>query len=82
LKSDIPEINTSDFVSKTATDTQIIESELKVKNELLVSYNNAGVAYTDISSGIIMLEDANNAMSIIVDTDTGISVADSTDSSV
>ena len=36
LKSDIPEINTSDFVSKTATDTQIIESELKIKNKLLV----------------------------------------------
>jgi hypothetical protein len=79
LKSDIPEINTSDFVSKTATDTQIIESELKVKNKLLVSYNNAGVVYTDIGSGRIMLEDPNNTMSIFVDTDTGIKVADITD---
>lgn len=79
LKTDIPQIDTSDFVSKTATDIQTIESELKVKNKLLVSYNNAGVVYTDIGSGRIMLENPNNIMSIFVDTDTGIKVADITD---
>lgn len=35
-KTDIPEIDTSDFVSKTATDNQIIRSLLSVKNTLLV----------------------------------------------
>lgn len=36
-KTDIPEIDTSDFVSKTATDNQIIRSLLSVKNALLVN---------------------------------------------
>lgn len=36
-KTDIPEIDTSDFVSKTATDNQIIRSLLSVKNTLLVN---------------------------------------------
>lgn len=67
LKTDIPQIDTSDFVSKTATDIQTIESELKVKNKLLVSYNNAGVVYTDIGSGRIMLENPNNIMRIDLD---------------
>jgi hypothetical protein len=31
LKSDIPEINTIDFVSKTATNTQIIKSDLDLR---------------------------------------------------
>lgn len=79
LKTDIPQIDTSDFVSKTATDIQTIESELKVKNKLLVSYNNAGVVYTDIGSARIMLKNPNNIMGIFVDTDTGIKVADITD---
>lgn len=35
-KTDIPEIDTSDFVSKTTTDYQIIRSLLRVKDTLLV----------------------------------------------
>lgn len=35
-KTDIPEIDTSDFVSKTATDNQIIRSSLNVKNTLFI----------------------------------------------
>ena len=35
-KTDIPEVDTSDFVSKTATDTQSIKSELSVSNTLSV----------------------------------------------
>lgn len=35
-KTDIPEIDTSDFVSKTDTDNQIIRSLLSIKNTLLV----------------------------------------------
>lgn len=38
-KTDIPEIDTSDFVSKTATDNQIIRSSLNVKNTLFVDNN-------------------------------------------
>ena len=48
LKSDIPEINTSDFVSKTATDTQIIESDLDLRQRLLVRRNNLFADYTSI----------------------------------
>ena len=36
-KTDIPEIDTSDFVSKTTTDEQIIRSSLVVKNTLLTN---------------------------------------------
>lgn len=35
-KTDIPEVDTSDFVSKTATDAQSIKSELSVSNTLSV----------------------------------------------
>jgi hypothetical protein len=31
LKTDIPQIDTSDFVSKTATDIQTIESDLDLR---------------------------------------------------
>lgn len=54
-KTDIPEVDTSNFVSKTATDTQIIKSELNVKNNLRVARNNANASYTDIrDDGIVI----------------------------
>lgn len=37
LKTDIPQIDTSDFVSKTATDIQTIESDLDLRQRLLVN---------------------------------------------
>lgn len=66
LKSDIPEINTSDFVSKTATDTQIIESDLKVKNKLRVAYNNIDYSYTDITNdGISVVRNSTEGVLIL-----------------
>lgn len=53
LKTDIPQIDTSDFVSKTATDIQTIESDLDLRQRLLVRRNNLYADYTSISySGI------------------------------
>lgn len=53
LKTDIPQIDTSDFVSKTATDIQTIESDLDLRQRLLVRRNNSFADYTSISySGI------------------------------
>lgn len=53
LKTDIPQIDTSDFVSKTATYIQTIESDLDLRQRLLVRRNNLFVDYTSISySGI------------------------------
>lgn len=48
LKTDIPQIDTSDFVSKTATDTQIIESDLDLRQGLLVRRDNLFANYTSI----------------------------------
>lgn len=76
LKSDIPEINTSDFVSKTATDTQIIESDLKVKNKLRVSYNNIDYSYTDITNnGISVVRNMNE--DVLITNENGIKLKDS-----
>lgn len=74
-KTDIPQVDTSDFVSKTATDTQIIKSELNVKNKLRVAYNNANGSYTDISDhGIAII---GNGDTIITASNTeGIEVSD------
>ena len=74
-KTDIPQVDTSDFVSKTATDTQIIKSELNVKNKLRVAYNNANGSYTDISDhGIAIIGDGDT---IITASNTeGIEVSD------
>ena len=47
-KTDIPEIDTSDFVSKTATNAQDIMSELTVRNRLYVREKSNPV-YTSIS---------------------------------
>lgn len=48
LKTDIPQIDTSDFVSKTATDIQTIESDLDLRQRLLVRRNNLFADYTSI----------------------------------
>lgn len=48
LKTDIPQIDTSDFVSKTATDIQTIESDLDLRQRLLVRRNNLFTDYTSI----------------------------------
>ena len=56
-KTDIPEIDTSDFVSKTATNAQDIMSELTVRNRLYVREKSNPV-YTSISySGISVYGD-------------------------
>lgn len=48
LKTDIPQIDTSDFVSKTATDIQTIESDLDLRQRLLIRRNNLFADYTSI----------------------------------
>lgn len=48
LKTDIPQIDTSDFVSKTAKDIQTIESDLDLRQRLLVRRNNLFADYTSI----------------------------------
>ncbi len=48
LKTDIPQIDTSDFVSKTATDIQTIESDLDLRQRLLVRRNNLFADCTSI----------------------------------
>lgn len=48
LKTDIPQIDTSDFVSKTATDIQTIESDLDLRQRLLVRRNDLFADYTSI----------------------------------
>lgn len=48
LKTDIPQIDTSDFVSKTATDIQTIESDLDLRQRLLIRINNSFADYTSI----------------------------------
>lgn len=48
-KTDIPEVDTSDFVSKTTTDAQIIKSELTVKDNLRVAHDNTNEWFTNIN---------------------------------
>lgn len=48
LKTDIPQIDTNDFVSKTATHIQTIESDLDLRQRLLVRRNNLFADYTSI----------------------------------
>lgn len=48
-KSEIPEVNASNFVSKTATDAQIIKSELTVKDNLRVAHDNTNEWFTNIN---------------------------------
>lgn len=72
---DLPQIDTSDFVSKTATDTQIIKSKLDVNRGVYVSANNAGVIYTNIEyEGI---RGHWNGVDLLINPDDGIQVCDS-----
>lgn len=48
-KSEIPEVDASNFVSKTATDAQIIKSELTVKDNLRVAHDNTNEWFTNIN---------------------------------
>lgn len=48
-KSEIPEVDASNFVSKTATDAQIIKSELTVKDNLRVAHDNINEWFTNIN---------------------------------
>lgn len=48
-KSEIPEVDASNFVSKTATGAQIIKSELTVKDNLRVAYDNTNEWFTNIN---------------------------------
>ena len=73
-KSQIPKANASDFVSKTATDTQIIKSKLNVNNNLRVAANNANVAYTDIDAERIYIAGNGNTNILASNTD-GIEVS-------
>lgn len=47
LKTDIPQIDTSNFVSKTATDIQTIESDLDLRNNLFADYTS--ISYSGIT---------------------------------
>lgn len=55
-KTDIPEIDTSDFVSKTATDAQSLKSNLSVSGRLDVVDNSTDDYRTAIRSGRIEVE--------------------------
>lgn len=59
LKSDIPEINTIDFVSKTATNTQIIKSDLDLRQRLFVKSSDLFADYTSILYSGITIDGAN-----------------------
>lgn len=85
LKSDIPEINTIDFVSKTATDIQTIESDLDLRQRLLVRRNNLFADYTSILYSGITIDGMNSYIYISASSDytgettkeAGIKVSDS-----
>lgn len=60
LKTDIPQIDTSDFVSKTATDIQTIESDLDLRQRLLIRRNNLFADYTSILYSGITIDGTNS----------------------
>ena len=55
-KTDIPEVDTSDFVSKTATDAQSIESELSARGGLNVADRSADNYRTTIRGNRINIQ--------------------------
>ncbi|MCI7207803.1 MAG: hypothetical protein MSA15_17630 [Clostridium sp.] len=62
-KTDIPEVNTSDFVSKTTTDNQSIKSGLNVSNSLnVVDGNNESLI--DLSANSLTDDNENFESSI------------------
>lgn len=90
LKSDIPEINTIDFVSKTATDTQIIKSDLDLRQRLLVKSSDLFADYTSILYSGITIDGTNSYIYISASSDytgettkkAGIKVSDSSNSNM
>ena len=87
LKSDIPEINTIDFVSKTDTNTQIIKSDLDLRQRLLVKRNHLFADYTSILYSGITIDGMSSYIYISASNDytgenikkAGIKVRDSCD---
>lgn len=85
LKSDIPEINTIDFVSKTDIDTQVIKSDLDLRQRLLVKRNDLFQDYTSILYSGITIDGTNSYIYISASNDhtggatekAGIKVSDS-----
>lgn len=71
LKTDIPQIDTSDFVSKTATDIQTIESDLDLRQGLLVRRNNLFADYTSILYSGITIDGSDSYIYISGSNDTG-----------
>lgn len=65
LKTDIPQIDTSDFVSKTATDIQTIESDLDLRQRLLIRRNNLFADYTSILYSGITIDGTDSYIYII-----------------
>ena len=58
-KTDIPEVDTSDFVSKTATDAQSLKSELSVSNSLHIIDGSNTDSHTTITCDGISNADNN-----------------------
>lgn len=85
LKSDIPEINTIDFVSKTDTNTQIIKSDLDLRQSLFVKRSNLFADCTSILYSGITIDGTNSDIYISASNDytgeaikkAGIKVSDS-----
>ena len=65
LKTDIPQIDTSDFVSKTATDIQTIKSDLDLRQRLLVSKDDLFIDYTSILYSGITIKGSDSYIDII-----------------
>lgn len=77
LKTDIPQIDTSDFVSKTATDIQTIESDLDLRQRLLIKRNNLFEYYTSILYSGITIDGMDSYIYISGSNDTGENINES-----
>lgn len=64
LKTDIPQIDTSDFVSKTATRMQTIESDLDLRQRLIIRRNNLFVDCVSILYSGITVDGADSLIYI------------------
>ena len=64
-KTDIPEVDTSDFVSKTATDAQSIESELSAFGGLNVAYRSQDNYRTTIRGNRINIQGYGETTSLL-----------------
>lgn len=90
LKTDIPQIGTSYFVSKTDTNTQIIKSDLDLRQRLLVKKSDSFADYTSILYSGITIDGTNSYIYISASSDytgetiknAGIKVSDSSNSDI